>query len=165
MKSFFTIGIVGLVLVFALWVVGEKNVVTTNTSVRSIGNLEGTTLHMSNQGLTKVPISLFESTDIVELDVSHNNLEGALPSQVGKLQNLKVLNVSYNSFTGVPAEIGQLKNLEVLNLSHNKLTGLPLELGNLSKLKMLDVSGNAYAEQDLEAIRKKLPSTTIIKTE
>ncbi len=163
MKSFFTIGIVGLVLVFALWVVGERTVVTVDTSTRSTGNLEGTVLNMSNQGLTKVAPALFERTDIVELDLSHNALQGALPSQINRLQNLKVLNLSYNQFTGVPAEVGQLKNLEMLNLSYNKLTGLPLELGNLSKLKMLDVSGNAYAEQDLEAIRKNLPSTTVIK--
>ena len=163
MKSFFTIGIVGLVLVFALWVVGERTVVTVDTSTRSTGNLEGTVLNMSNQGLTKVAPALFVLMYIVELDLSHNALQGALPSQINRLQNLKVLNLSYNQFTGVPAEVGQLKNLEMLNLSYNKLTGLPLELGNLSKLKMLDVSGNAYAEQDLEAIRKNLPSTTVIK--
>jgi Leucine-rich repeat (LRR) protein len=60
--------------------------------------------------------------------------------------------------TGVPAEVGQLQNLEVLDLSNNKLTGLPYELGNLKKLKTLNLSGNNYATQDLEIIKKGLPS-------
>ena len=64
--------------------------------------------------------------------------------------------------TGVPAEIGQLQNLQVLDLSYNQLTGLPNELGNLKNLEKLDLRGNQYSKQDLDYIRSKLPSTTDI---
>src|SRR3989344_3454639 len=121
-------------------------------------------LNLSGQGLTQAPSYIFTRTDIEELNLSSNALSGSLQAEVRHLQNLKVLNLSNNTFTGVPAEIGQLKNLEVLNLSNNQLTGLPYELGNLSKLRLLDISGNAYSEADLAKIRASLPASTVIKT-
>lgn len=121
-------------------------------------------LDLSGQGLTKTPAYVFDRRGLEELNLSGNALDGALQAEIRHLQQLKVLDLSDNKFTGVPAEIGQLKNLEVLDLSNNMLTGLPYELGNLSKLKLLDISGNDYSEADLTVIRSKLPSTTNIKT-
>jgi Leucine-rich repeat (LRR) protein len=124
----------------------------------------GNVLNLSGQGLSKVPESVFNQTNLVELNVSNNNLTGALPSQIGQLKNLKVLNASNNQMTGVPAEVGQLTKLEVLNLSNNQLTGLPYELGKLSNLKTLNISGNNYSTQDLAIIQVSLPpNINIIK--
>lgn len=119
-------------------------------------------LDLSNQGLTSIPSSVFNQTNLEELNVSHNSLTGAIQSQIGQLKNLKILNASYNQMTGVPAEVGQLQNLQVLDLSYNQLTGLPNELGNLKNLKTLDLTGNSYSQQDLNGIRSKLPSTVNI---
>jgi plastocyanin len=119
-------------------------------------------LDLSNQGLTSIPMSVFNQTNLEELNVSHNSLTGAIQSQIGQLKNLKVLNASYNQMTGVPAEVGQLQNLQVLDLSYNQLTGLPNELGNLKNLKTLNLTGNSYSQQDLNGIKSKLPSTTNI---
>lgn len=123
------------------------------------------TLDLHGQGLTKAPMYIFERTGLEELDLSGNDLSGSLQAEVRHLQDLKVLDLSNNKFTGVPAEIGQLKNLRVLNLSNNLLTGLPNELGNLSNLTLLDISGNNYSKADLALIKEKLPPTTVIKTE
>lgn len=120
------------------------------------------TLDLSGQGLKQVPATVFTKTDIQELDVSDNQLTGALPAEVRHLQKLKVLNLSNNQFTGVPAEIGQLQNLEVLDLSNNQLTGLPYELGNLTKLRVLDLRGNAYSTTDLNIIKQSLPAATVV---
>lgn len=122
-------------------------------------------LDLSNQSLKKVPIDTFNKIEIQELNVSNNSLEGSLQAEVRNLQNLIVLNLSNNNFTGVPAEIGQLKNLEVLNLSNNNLTGLPNELGNLSNLKVLNLKGNNYSTNDLNIIKQKLSSSVIIETD
>lgn len=157
------------VLVFivagSLWYVVEKKqffVKTTETG--SSVSVVGDTLDLSNKGLTKVPSYVFDRKALVGLNLSNNELSGALPSQVGQLKKLKVLNLSGNNFTGVPAEVGQLSELEILNLSNNELTGLPNELGNLSNLKLLDLSGNQYSEADLSGIRAKLPASTVIIT-
>jgi Leucine-rich repeat (LRR) protein len=122
-------------------------------------------LDLSGQALSKTPEYVFNETGLQTLDLSNNKLGGSLQAEVRQLQNLKVLDVSDNQFTGVPAEIGQLKNLEMLDLSNNQITGLPHELGNLSSLKVLNVRGNEYSRSDLEIIKKNLPSTTEIITE
>lgn len=137
---------------------------TANIESKRFSAPTSNTLDLSGQGLTKAPAYVFNRTDITKLDLSHNQLDGALQAEIRHLQNLTVLNLSDNKFTGVPAEIGQLKNLETLDLSRNLLTGLPYELGNLQKLKLLNMSGNAYSEADLARIRQKLPASTIIKT-
>ncbi|HAQ71058.1 MAG TPA: hypothetical protein DCR48_08810 [Flavobacteriales bacterium] len=119
-------------------------------------------LDLNGQGLTKAPSYIFDKINTQELDLSNNKLEGSLQAEVRFLQNLKVLDLSNNKFTGVPAEIGQLKNLEVLNLSNNQLTGLPYELGNLSSLKVLNLKGNAYASADLDIIKQSLNASTVV---
>ncbi len=124
----------------------------------------GRKLDLSNQQLTKIPDSVFGQTRLQELDVSHNQLTGAIQAEIRRLQNLRVLDASDNQMTGVPAEVGQLQNLEILDLSNNQLTGLPYELGNLKNLKTLNISGNSYSERDLTIIQQGLsPNVTIIK--
>jgi Leucine-rich repeat (LRR) protein len=127
----------------------EQPVVTPSTL--------NTIVDLSNQGLTSLPKYILERTDIEELDISGNNMTGALPAEIRHLSRLRVLNASNNQFTGVPAEVGQLRNLQVLDYSNNQLTGLPYELGNLKSLKVLDLSGNDYSELDLGIIREGLP--------
>lgn len=124
-----------------------------------------TSLDLSQQGLSSTPQYLFERTELEELNLSHNNLTGALPAEIRQLKDLRVLNLSHNNFTGVPAEVGQLSKLEVLDLSYNQLTGLPYELGNLSNLKVLDLRGNAYATQDLVVIKQGLANDVEIYTD
>jgi len=123
---------------------------------------KGKIINLSGQGLEKLPSYVLSTTSVEELNLSDNKLTGALPSEIGKLTNLRVLNVSNNLMTCVPAEVGKLSNLEVLDLSNNKLTGLPYELGNLKKLKILKLSGNDYSKQDLGVIKKNLPSSVTI---
>lgn len=119
-------------------------------------------LNLSNKGLTAVPAYVFDLTSLKELNISNNNIGGAIQAEIRKLEKLEVLDASNNAMTGVPAEIGQLKNLRVLNLSNNKLTGLPYELGNLKNLQTLDLSGNSYSQHDVDIIRPGLINTRII---
>lgn len=128
-----------------------------------VPSASNTTIDLSDQQLTDFPMYLLDRTDIEELDLSGNQLGGALPAEIRKLSRLRVLDASNNAFTGVPAEIGQLRKLEVLDFSNNQLTGLPYELGNLTSLQVLDLSGNAISEVDLDIIRKQLPEDTDIR--
>ena len=124
--------------------------------------VQGVTIDLSNKGLTKAPEYIFNETDTEILNLSNNKISGALQAEVRHLENLIVLDLSDNNFTGVPAEVGQLKNLEVLDLSANPITGLPYELGNLKNLKSLDLRKTNYSAQDLEVIKKGLPSDVLI---
>jgi Leucine-rich repeat (LRR) protein len=96
-------------------------------------------LNLSSQNLKQIPGYVFNQTNLEELNVSNNQLTGAIQAEIRQLKNLKVLNASNNQMTGVPAEVGQLSNLQILDLSNNQLTGLPYELGNLSNLKTLNL--------------------------
>lgn len=121
----------------------------------------GAELDLSGRGLTSIPMEVFSRTDLVRLDLSNNRLTQAPQSQIGQLVNLKYLDLSGNSLTGLPAELGRLDKLEVLDVSNNKLTGLPMELGNLTQLRVLDITGNPYSARDLDEIAKKLTRTEI----
>lgn len=123
----------------------------------------GTTLNYHNKNLTAVPATVFSQTATVHLNLSDNALTGSIPAEIRHLQQLRTLNLSNNSMTGLPAEIGQLTKLELLDVSNNQLTGLPNELGNLTNLKILNLSGNPYSEKDLQSIRKKIPNAQIIE--
>src|SRR3989339_814839 len=111
-------------------------------------------LDLSQQKLNKVPSYVFGMTSLEKLDLSQNDLNGAIAAEIRFLSKLRELDLSDNQMTGLPAEIGQLSQLEVLDLANNKLTGLPYELANLKKLRILDLRGNNYAKQDLDIIKK-----------
>lgn len=148
-------------LVGAGCTVANQPLVGINTPNQPVSS---TTLDLSNKNLTAVPKYVFSMTGLTELNLSHNNLTGAIPAEIRFLKNLKSLDLSYNQMTGVPAEVGQLSNLLTLNLSNNQLTGLPNELGNLKNLKILNLSGNNYSPQDMAVIQKGLsPSCQVIK--
>nr|XP_043609996.1 DNA damage-repair/toleration protein DRT100-like [Erigeron canadensis] len=70
------------------------------------------------------------------LDLIGNQLTGPLPSDIGKLSKLTVLNVAYNKLSGqIPPSIVNLKSLMHLDLSNNQLTGpLPSDFGSLSMM-------------------------------
>ncbi len=133
----------------------DEDEVDTSDNTKTVLK-DSNTLDLSNQNLDKLPSYVLSRTNIEGLDISDNNLTGALPAEIRHLSNLKVLDASNNRMTGVPAEVGQLSKLEVLDLSNNQLTGLPNELGNLKRLKVLNLSGNDYSKQDLDVIQKGL---------
>jgi Leucine-rich repeat (LRR) protein len=138
--------------------VANTNIANTNEPSKPINNK----VDLSNQQLKKVPDYVFKQTNLEELNLSHNQLTGAIQAEVRHLQNLRILRTNDNLLTGVPAEIGQLQKLEILDLSNNQLTGLPYELGNLKNLKTLNISGNNYSPLDLGIIMEKLPATVEI---
>jgi len=119
-------------------------------------------MDLSGQKLTKLPESLFGMSDLEVLDISDNNLTGALPSQIGQLKNLMKLDASNNQMTGIPAEVGQLSKLQELNYSNNLITGLPNEIANLKNLKIFNLTGNQYSKQDLAGIKQTLPELRVI---
>ncbi|MBT5722193.1 MAG: hypothetical protein HOI72_08405, partial [Candidatus Marinimicrobia bacterium] len=83
-----------------------------------------------------------------------NQLTGEIPSEIGDLINLTILNLSGNQLTGgIPKEIGDLTNLNELDLSNNQLTGyIPSQLGNLTNLTNFYLNDNQLTGQIPESI-------------
>jgi Leucine-rich repeat (LRR) protein len=65
-----------------------------------------------------------------------NQLSGSIPTQLGRLSSMQVLQLERNSLTGsLPTEIGRLTSMLTIFAFKNQLTGqLPTELGLLPEL-------------------------------
>ena len=81
---------------------------------------------------------------VTGLDLSENELKGAIPPDLAKLEQLEALYLNDNQLSGaIPAELGDLTNLVRLLLAGNELSGaIPDELGNLASLKLLLLGEN-----------------------
>lgn len=65
-----------------------------------------------------------------------------LPPEIGSLNKLEYLDLSFNKMKRLPEEIGFLHALKCLKVSNNKLEELPLGLSSLQELENLDLSRN-----------------------
>ncbi|XP_068337221.1 receptor-like protein EIX2 [Pyrus communis] len=78
------------------------------------------------------------------LNISNNNLSGELPECLTHLDNLVMLDLSYNALSGkIHMTIGSLFGIETLKLRSNEFVGeLPLSLKNCTSLMVLDLADN-----------------------
>ena len=83
---------------------------------------------------------------VTEIDLSHDDLTGSLPRELGFLSALTSLNFESNDLTGtLPLEITWLTKLTSLDLSENHISGtLHSEFGYLSNLISLDFAENSF---------------------
>ncbi|KAL7490789.1 hypothetical protein ACHAWT_000322 [Skeletonema menzelii] len=74
------------------------------------------------------------------LDVSFNNLDGALPKELGSATILTTLGLAYNKFDGpIPSEFGLLTNLKELVIQNTNLVGvMPQEICTLRQEGILE---------------------------
>jgi serine/threonine protein kinase/Leucine-rich repeat (LRR) protein len=109
-----------------------------------------TELNLASLGLSaKIPTEIGRLTTMQILDLSHNSLLGTLPSTVGSLVDLVSIDVSNNVLTGtIPASFSGLLELEVMALYANQLSGsLPEFVGSLSSLTQLLLQSNNFQFQ------------------
>ncbi|RLM80027.1 putative receptor-like protein kinase [Panicum miliaceum] len=99
-----------------------------------------------NRFTGKLPSSLANmSTSLQQLRMFGNGMSGAIPSGLGNLISLEMINIGQNLLSGViPESIGALTRLNRLFLDSNNLSGLlPSSIGNLTSLTELDASINS----------------------
>lgn len=79
----------------------------------------------------------------------YNGLTVAIPTSLGSMMHLQVLNLGNNELAGPISDTYEgLKLLGALVLSHNHLNGtIPYGLGNPNNLADLDVSNNNLTGQ------------------
>ncbi|KAJ0988661.1 hypothetical protein J5N97_007017 [Dioscorea zingiberensis] len=117
------------------------------SSIGKLCNLKTVSLANNNLSLG-LPLSLEEAggctsehplPSLTSLDLQKNDLRGVLPEWLGKLRNLQVLDLSYNS----------IQELEFLDLSNTSIFGkIPTWFWNVSKnLKLLNISFNKIEGQ------------------
>ncbi|CAM9001004.1 unnamed protein product [Rhodiola kirilowii] len=103
-------------------------------------------IKLAGFGLTgSFPSGLENCSSLTGLDLSSNNLSGALPAQISsKVKFVTSLDLSSNRFSGeIPESLANCTYLNVLRLNDNQLTGrIPLQLGLLGRLKEFSVAKN-----------------------
>ncbi|ESQ28564.1 hypothetical protein EUTSA_v10018259mg [Eutrema salsugineum] len=95
----------------------------------------------------EIPSTLGNLSRLTILDFSYNALSGQVPESLGHLSHLTFLTLSNNRLVGqVPASIEKLSRLEWLELSYNQLVGKVLaSLGNLTQLYYLGLGHNSFS--------------------
>ncbi|KAI3469629.1 hypothetical protein Pfo_026292 [Paulownia fortunei] len=78
---------------------------------------------------------------LTRLSVCHFSIR-YLPPEIGYLNNLEYLDLSFNKMRNLPDEITMLNLLISLKVANNKLVELPLGLSHLQRLENLDLSNN-----------------------
>ncbi|GAV60637.1 Pkinase domain-containing protein/LRR_1 domain-containing protein/LRRNT_2 domain-containing protein/LRR_8 domain-containing protein [Cephalotus follicularis] len=104
-------------------------------------------------------VSVLES--LTTLWLPSNLISGKLPSQLVNCTNLKVLNVSVNEMVGALPDISTLRNLEILDLSSNCFSGeFPTWVGNLTGLLSLGLGLNDFDESEIPDSIRNLKNLT-----
>ncbi|KAL3714599.1 hypothetical protein ACJRO7_006501 [Eucalyptus globulus] len=105
----------------------------------SIGNLSQLVelYVVGNQISGTIPFQLMNLTRLIYLGLSINQLSGSIPFGLGNMTQLAGLDLAQNKFHGqIPSSIYRLQNLRVLRLFENNFSGT-VELDNFLKLKQL----------------------------
>ncbi len=92
---------------------------------------------------------------VTGLDLSSNGLRGKIPSIIGSLTGLKILNLSGEDslYGSIPSEITNLTQLQELYLNNNYLAGaIPDSIGKLVNLKYLFLNNNLLSGSIPESI-------------
>lgn len=81
------------------------------------------------------------------MQLCYNELNGSIPSELGRLKRLTIVALQNNHLSGaIPASLGELETLERLDLSFNTLFGpIPVTLANAPKLQTLDITNNSLS--------------------
>ncbi|GAB2277142.1 hypothetical protein Dimus_011850 [Dionaea muscipula] len=129
----------------------------TNTTEGSVCNFAGVdcwhpgenkvlNIKLPGMGLKgHFPLGLQNCTSLTGLDLSNNDFNGPLPSNMSKLiPYVTTLDLSSNNFSGdIPSDLGNITFLNVLNLDHNQFSGqIPPTLAQLARIKTFNVAYN-----------------------
>ncbi|XP_010513997.1 PREDICTED: phytosulfokine receptor 1-like [Camelina sativa] len=84
-------------------------------------------------------------TRVTKLELGNKKLSGKLSESLGKLDEIRVLNLSLNFINdSIPVSVFNLANLQTLDLSSNDLSGeIPTSI-NLPALQSLNLSSNGF---------------------
>jgi Leucine-rich repeat (LRR) protein len=101
-------------------------------------------LNLWKQRLGRVPEWVWEQTELETLVLADNE-RSEISDHIGRLKNLRMLDLGHNRLTLVPDSLGGLDALtDFLYLHDNQLSSLPSSLACLTKLRYLNISENAF---------------------
>ncbi|KAK1613332.1 hypothetical protein QYE76_037080 [Lolium multiflorum] len=92
-----------------------------------------------------IPSNISHCTSLWRMTIADNKgLQGSIPSEIGNMQSLGVVQLYNNSLTGaIPSSLGNLSQVSTLSLAANYLEGsIPEGIGNNPRLRFLQLALN-----------------------
>ncbi len=136
------------------------SVVSLPEQFGELSNLIG--LHLSNNGLTSLPKSVYKLDKLEYLGLGNNKIS-SLSEDISGLCNLTELYLNNNELTSLPQSILNLSKIEILDARNNKLETIPKEV---EKGGLVDfyLKGNPIAKDQakIQALKKQLPDCNIV---
>ncbi len=131
-----------------MWMEGQLTITDVSRLTSTIKYLNGLSnlrqLNIKvNKLLTHIPKSIGKLTNLKHLNICNNPITH-LPKSIGKLSNLITLDLHSNHLKIVPKSIGNLTNLQWLNLCRNQLENIPKSISKLSNLVALYIQSNHF---------------------
>ncbi|KAJ3671772.1 hypothetical protein LUZ60_007851 [Juncus effusus] len=109
--------------------------------IKCDGNLV-ISLELSDMDLGAITPTFGDLLDLKYLDLHNSSLSGEI-TNLGTLQKLEILNLSFNKFTSFGPGFDSMTSLQILDLRNNSLEGtVPDILGNLKDLQFLNLENN-----------------------
>nr|XP_011467009.1 PREDICTED: putative leucine-rich repeat receptor-like serine/threonine-protein kinase At2g24130 [Fragaria vesca subsp. vesca] len=117
---------------------------TLPSSIGGLGVNFTNLLLQENQLIGSVPSNIGNISKLVVLNLTSNLMNGTISANISHLSHLEQLFLSHNFFTStIPEALGHLPHLGLLDLSHNSFFGnIPSSLGNLARLNYLFLNNN-----------------------
>ena len=100
-----------------------------------------TTLDLSHNQFTALPVVVCDLTALKELFLSHNHIV-KIPNQIANLAKLETLHLQGNQLSILPPSVCSLQSLRILNAEDNVIENIPSEIYNLTQLKTLYLKCN-----------------------
>ncbi|KAI5281231.1 hypothetical protein KEM54_003331 [Ascosphaera aggregata] len=123
-------------------------------------------LRLLNLSKNNLPMEIFnliaQLPNLAELRMASNGLSGTLPSSVGDLRQLEILDLKGNDITTLCDEITSLTSLSVLDVSDNKLSSLPSAIFTNVPLIELNAKNNKLCGDLIPSSVTSIPRLRIL---
>lgn len=97
----------------------------------------------SNELMGSIPVELCQIEALeIALNLSCNGLTGPIPAQISALNKLSILDLSHNKLEGDLSPLARLDNLVLLNISYNNFNGYLPDNKLFRQLSPMDLAGN-----------------------
>uniref|UniRef100_A0A4W6CID6 Protein flightless-1 homolog n=1 Tax=Lates calcarifer TaxID=8187 RepID=A0A4W6CID6_LATCA len=132
--------------------VSHNSLTTLHGELSSLPNLRAVVARANNLKNSGVPDDIFQLDDLSVLDLSYNQLT-EIPRDLENSRNMLVLNLSHNSIDAIPNQLFiNLTDLLYLDLSDNKLDSLPPQMRRLVHLQTLILNNNPLMHAQLRTV-------------
>nr|KJB28132.1 hypothetical protein B456_005G029100 [Gossypium raimondii] len=143
-----------------VWKKSLRSLYLANNHLSSLDQLLPNQSSTSSQTSSTRPIC--NLSQLRNFDASHNNLSGTIPNCLGKMNDLLLLDLQGNNFSGMLPKFSKATHLYILKVSENRLEGkLPRSLAEYTQLEVLDV-GNNKMNDTFPFWLEKLPYLTVL---